>query len=117
MPDGYDTRLPGTDTVDGMANLTPEDVRRIAFRKPPIGRRGYDEEEVDVFLDEVERTLTALYEQIARLGGGSAPAAPASSSAPIDATAAELAEIKATLARIEARLSTSGSSTPGGSFF
>ena len=37
--------------------LTPADVHNVAFKKPPIGKRGYDEEEVDAFLDEVEREL------------------------------------------------------------
>ena len=30
--------------------LTPADVHNVAFKKPPIGKRGYDEEEVDAFL-------------------------------------------------------------------
>lgn len=50
-----------------MTVLTPTDVQNIAFRKPPLGRRGYDEEEVDSFLDRVEASLTVLYEEIARL--------------------------------------------------
>jgi DivIVA domain-containing protein len=91
--------------------LTPDDVRNVAFNKPPIGRRGYDEEEVDLFLDEVERTLIELYDRLGQ--GGRAPAVPA----PRSDGSADLAEIKATLARIEARLDTSGSTTPGGSFF
>jgi DivIVA domain-containing protein len=47
--------------------LTPEHVRNIAFAKPPVGKRGYNEDEVDSFLHHVEaalrdptgRTLTA----------------------------------------------------------
>ena len=31
--------------------LTPADIHNVAFKKPPIGKRGYDEEEVDAFLD------------------------------------------------------------------
>ena len=27
--------------------LTPAEVHNVAFKKPPIGKRGYDEEEVD----------------------------------------------------------------------
>lgn len=95
--------------------LTPEDVRNIAFRKPPIGRRGYDEEEVDAFLDEVEQSLTALYAQISQLGTGAVPLmAPEQPQVPPDTTAAALTEIKATLARIEARLG--GNPATGGSF-
>ena len=37
--------------------LTPADVHNVAFKKPPIGKRGYDEEEVDAFLDEVDVLL------------------------------------------------------------
>src|SRR5256885_10915204 len=43
--------------------LTPADVHNVAFKKPPIGKRGYDEEEVDAFLDEVERELGRLIEE------------------------------------------------------
>lgn len=94
--------------------LTPEDVRNVAFRKPPIGRRGYDEEEVDAFLDEVEQTLTGLYAQISQLTTGAAPLmAPSEPQVPPDTTAAALTEIKATLARIEARLG--GIPSAGGS--
>ena len=34
--------------------LTPADVHNVAFSKPPIGKRGYNEDEVDAFLDLVE---------------------------------------------------------------
>jgi DivIVA domain-containing protein len=37
--------------------LTPEDVRNMAFSKPPIGKRGYNEDELDAFLDVVEAAL------------------------------------------------------------
>jgi DivIVA domain-containing protein len=37
--------------------LTPEQVRNTAFSKPPIGKRGYNEDEVDAFLDLVEAAL------------------------------------------------------------
>src|SRR6516225_6923964 len=37
--------------------LTPEQVRNMAFSKPPIGRRGYNEDEVDAFLDLVEQQI------------------------------------------------------------
>ncbi|MEV0898286.1 DivIVA domain-containing protein [Actinoplanes sp. NPDC049802] len=57
--------------------LTPADIHNVAFKKPPIGKRGYDEEEVDAFLDEVEGELTrlleengALKDQLSRGGGG-----------------------------------------------
>src|SRR5574342_16035 len=50
--------------------LTPADVHNVAFKKPPIGKRGYDEEEVDAFLDEVERELSRLIEENSELRGG-----------------------------------------------
>jgi DivIVA domain-containing protein len=59
--------------------LTPADVHNVAFKKPPIGKRGYDEEEVDAFLDEVERELARLIEENNELrasGGGGRPSAP-----------------------------------------
>ena len=63
--------------------LTPADIHNMAFKKPPIGKRGYDEEEVDAFLDEVEQELIrlledngALHDQVSRGGnGGPSPAA------------------------------------------
>ena len=58
--------------------LTPADVHNVAFKKPPIGKRGYDEDEVDAFLDEVERELARLIEDNneLRAAGGSRAAAP-----------------------------------------
>ena len=43
--------------------LTPADVHNVAFSKPPIGKRGYNEDEVDAFLDLVESELTRLIEE------------------------------------------------------
>ena len=43
--------------------LTPADVRNVAFSKPPIGKRGYNEDEVDQFLDLVETELARLTEE------------------------------------------------------
>ncbi|MBB0994888.1 DivIVA domain-containing protein, partial [Dietzia sp. SLG510A3-40A3] len=40
--------------------LTPADVHNVAFSKPPIGKRGYNEDEVDQFLDLVETELAEL---------------------------------------------------------
>ena len=47
--------------------LTPADVHNVAFKKPPIGKRGYDEDEVDAFLDLVEAELARLIEENAEL--------------------------------------------------
>jgi len=81
--------------------LTPADVHNVAFKKPPIGKRGYDEEEVDAFLDEVERELARLIEENNELraqverGGGRPPAGPGAD----PRLAAELNELKMQLDR------------------
>ncbi|HEX3812541.1 MAG TPA: DivIVA domain-containing protein [Mycobacteriales bacterium] len=46
-----------------MPSLTPADVHNVAFKKPPIGKRGYDEDEVDEFLDLIETELARLIEE------------------------------------------------------
>jgi DivIVA domain-containing protein len=50
----------GSKTAGGC--LTPEQVRNVAFSKPPLGKRGYNEAEVDAFLDRVEAALARLTE-------------------------------------------------------
>jgi DivIVA domain-containing protein len=40
--------------------VTAADVRNVAFSNPPIGKRGYHEDEVDAFLDVVGATLPRL---------------------------------------------------------
>jgi DivIVA domain-containing protein/excisionase family DNA binding protein len=46
------------DSEDRIAELvTPQDIHDVAFSKPAIGHRGYDEDEVDEFLGRVEKTL------------------------------------------------------------
>lgn len=34
--------------------VTADDIRNVAFSVPPIGKRGYNEDQVDDFLDELE---------------------------------------------------------------
>jgi DivIVA domain-containing protein len=88
-----------------MSYLTPADIRSIAFKKPPLGRRGYDEEEVDTFLDAVERTVAALTAEVtslrAQLGRAVPPADDGTPAGPDGRVLAELDQIKARLARIE----------------
>ena len=43
--------------------LTPADIHNMAFKKPALGSTGYGEEDVDAFLDEVERELARLLEE------------------------------------------------------
>jgi DivIVA domain-containing protein len=58
----------------GQKTLSPAEVHNVAFKKPPIGKRGYDEEEVDSFLDIVEGELSRLIEanEALKNGAGSA---------------------------------------------
>src|SRR3954447_12319369 len=76
--------------------LTPADVHNVVFKKPPIGKRGYDEDEVDAFLDVVEAELARLIEENSELraaaGGRGGPVperveAPAPAPAPVVAAA------------------------------
>ncbi|WP_276878684.1 DivIVA domain-containing protein, partial [Lawsonella clevelandensis] len=46
-----------------MPTLTPADVHNVGFSRPPIGKRGYNEEEVDQFLDLIEVELSRLIEE------------------------------------------------------
>jgi DivIVA domain-containing protein len=103
----------GAGEVARMERLRPVDIRNIAFGKPPIGRRGYDESEVDAFLDHVEQTLSQLYHEIALLRGEptapggvggqqlALPSGHAGANVGEQAILAELDQIKLRLARIE----------------
>ena len=65
-----------TSTDDASAQkktLSPAEVHNVAFKKPPIGKRGYDEEEVDYFLDVVETELSRLIEENEKLQNTAAP--------------------------------------------
>jgi len=85
-----------------MAYLTPSDVRNAMFKKASFGSRGYDEEEVDTFLDQVEATISALAEEVAALrAAGGLPVRPVSDLGD-KAVLVELDLIKQRLARIEA---------------
>jgi len=99
--------------------LTPADVHNVAFKKPPIGKRGYDEDEVDAFLDEVERELARLIEenndlksQVERLQrsrpapatGPQVVASPTGPSENEQRLARENAEVKAQMQQLDQRL-------------
>jgi DivIVA domain-containing protein len=90
-------------------SLTPADIHNIAFKKPPMGKRGYDEEEVDAFLDEVEQELirlleenNALHEQLQR-GGASAPASTMVINSELAGLVAQLERAREARARAEDR--------------
>jgi DivIVA domain-containing protein len=86
--------------------LTPADVHNVAFKKPSIGKRGYDEDEVDAFLDVVEAELSRLIEENAELSGrlaaGGAPAAKVDTAKTVAAPAAETAPVTAAAAHTQA---------------
>ena len=87
--------------------LTPAEVHNVAFKKPPIGKRGYDEEEVDAFLDIVEVELARLIEENndlrARVGSGGGAPAPAPA-AVNGADPAELAAAREENGRLQGRI-------------
>lgn len=77
--------------------LTPADIHNTEFGKAPLGRRGYDEEEVDALLDEVTQEMIKLLEENEilqrRAGRPEAPTEPppnAALLAELDALGAEL---------------------------
>jgi DivIVA domain-containing protein len=87
--------------------LTPADIHNMAFKRPPMGKRGYDEEAVDAFLDEVEEELSRLLEENAALRGRiqhgtpNAPASPAMLIAEVSDVAAQLEDVQAARSRAE----------------
>src|SRR3954468_23372150 len=87
--------------------LTPAEVHNVAFKKPPIGKRGYDEEEVDAFLDIVEVELSRLIEENndlrARIGSGQ-PAAAGGGGGGGGADPAELAAAREENGRMQNRI-------------
>jgi DivIVA domain-containing protein len=93
-------------------HLTPADVHNVAFRKPPLGKRGYDEEEVDAFLDAVEQTIAALTAEVAALRAQLGQNAPPDTAEPTGTVAAELRQIKDRLARLEATVTGSTGGWP-----
>ena len=67
--------------------LTPADVHNVVFKKPPIGKRGYDEDEVDAFLDVVEAELARLIEENNELRSGAVRSGPRMDEVPAPAPA------------------------------
>ncbi|GIF76457.1 DivIVA domain-containing protein [Asanoa siamensis] len=81
--------------------LTPADIHNIAFGRPSIGKRGYDEEEVDAFLDSLEQELVRLIEENYALRAAAARETPGGGTVdPRLATAVD--ELSATLDRLQA---------------
>jgi DivIVA domain-containing protein len=86
--------------------LTPAEVHNVAFKKPPIGKRGYDEEEVDAFLDVVEVELARLIEENNDLrANGSGPSADTQVHPAVDdRSMAELAGAREENGRLHSRI-------------
>jgi DivIVA domain-containing protein len=89
--------------------LTPAEVHNVAFKKPPIGKRGYDEEEVDAFLDIVEVELSRLIEENndlrARAGSGAVAAGgDGASAAELTSAREENGRLQAHIAELERAL-------------
>jgi DivIVA domain-containing protein len=55
--------------------LTPADIHNMEFAKATLGKRGYDEEQVDALLDEVSLEMVNLLEENAELASRSTPPA------------------------------------------
>ena len=83
--------------------LTPADVHNIAFTRPPIGKRGYHEQEVDDFLDVVEQELSRLIEDNEQLKAGSGADPSAVSAATEKAVAEERSRLQSELESVHQR--------------
>jgi DivIVA domain-containing protein len=79
--------------------LTPADVHNVSFTKP--GRGGYVEEEVDAFLDEVERELSRLMAENTALKGRMRGAAAVEDDYDVDVDYDEIRELAARLRMLE----------------
>ena len=75
--------------------LTPADVHNVEFSRPRIGKRGYNEQEVDLFIDLVEQELTRHITEDARLR---------KQNATLQRREAELAQRESALAERESQL-------------
>src|SRR5690349_15697496 len=88
--------------------LTPAEVHNVAFKKPPIGKRGYDEEEVDAFLDVVEVELSRLIEENndlrSRAGAAASDGQPAVSDDRAETLTAELQAAREENQRLQERV-------------
>ena len=73
--------------VTGDARITPEEVQQVEFR---LAFRGYNERDVDAFLDRITEGLSSYREELeaARSGSGLPPAAAAASTGDADAIVA-----------------------------
>src|SRR4051794_23369217 len=93
--------------------LTPAEVHNVVFKKPPIGKRGYDEEEVDAFLDIIEVDLARLIEENTDLRNGSgAPAGGGADPAVLNQAREENKRLSSRVSELEAALTQARQSPP-----
>jgi DivIVA domain-containing protein len=86
--------------------ITPADIHNVDFRKPPIGKRGYDEEEVNALLEEASQEMLRLLDENGALNArlreaGNGMADPAALNAEVAELAAHLQYMREGLARAE----------------
>lgn len=87
-------------SIQSGGRLTPVDVQQVQFR---LALRGYNERDVDSFLDRVTEDLTARIEEHERLVRGGAVAAPLGGDGSVDVAAARSeADAIVARARVEA---------------
>jgi DivIVA domain-containing protein len=84
--------------------LTPAEVHNVVFKKPPIGKRGYDEEEVDAFLDIIEVELARLIEENADLKGHTSGDAVAEDGSALAAAREENRKLTSRIGELESAL-------------
>ncbi|GAC1396945.1 MAG: hypothetical protein NVSMB60_06470 [Mycobacterium sp.] len=89
--------------------LTPERVRIITFSKPPVGKRGYNEAEVDMFLDLV---VAALRDTTTRILTPEQVRSIAFSKPPLGKRGYSDAEVDAFLDRVEEQLTSQHRAAP-----
>ncbi|MFC4063314.1 DivIVA domain-containing protein [Actinoplanes subglobosus] len=85
--------------------ITPADIHNVDFKKPPIGKRGYDEEEVNALLEEASQEMLRLLDEngalAARLRESGGFTDPGALTAEVSELAAHLQHMREGLARAE----------------
>lgn len=98
-----------SDPEEHIKELTPEVVHNVAFSKPPFGERGYNEDEVDDFLAQLEAALrdpATLTSDFVRRATFSKP--------PIGKRGYDEGEVDTFLGRVAAHLDAEGRSPSAG---
>lgn len=85
--------------------LTPEEIHNKTFNVSTF-KKGYDLDEVDDFLDEIEITVSALVREVADLQSATRGEIPASITAKIDELTSENETLSASLASAQAEVET-----------